>query len=650
MLQLFFKTEKSVRMFNHIFCVFLLMLMTACSDGGDGSSSDIISESGNPESETGTIAFTIENPETAARKSGISGLLSATSDLLGPRSAMADFPAECDSDIVEISAVVYDEFNAEMLSAGPWQCSAHSGKIGGVRPGTDRKLVLLAKNDKGDIIYRTEEGGITVTGGQTNEITIAPFESFVPDLTGENGSLNWQNVNGAVLYRVVIKEENSDTPVVDEKITTQSYTPQNLSEIINYHVLVYAADSYGNQSSESESYTIAALPVPTVPENIKSENGIGQATVTWDAADNADSYTVRYKASESDWILAGETDTTSMTVSDLIPGTLYTFSVQAVNPAGGSGFSAEISALPMTDFSGTWISESSGNWSVFNPALGLPAGYPAEGFIIDNSKKELILHQADNRITGTITAYDFYSNLPDVTVTYKYSIEGMVVGNTIDKLVMMPLFSEQLYEEYHFSGDYEVWKFLDPETREYTVTSVSNNGEDYLDFKAVEEDPEDDCLTKNYDGTCLVYEHIPSGHDYVKISDSPSESLVITFDPNPATPVWDPNRMAYVYHFTYSVHNPNPFPVEILAFGQFNECFADMNACSYTAKDFSNRFNACDPSGTFISAGGTACDTEWWKSDTSINADRKGYYAIWFKDDKGNIRVSLSEPLTMKKP
>jgi len=263
MIQFFFRTEKSVRMFSHVFCVFLLLLMTGCSGGGDGSSSDFMSESENPESETGTIAFTIENPEQAARKSGISGLVSGTADMLGPRSAMAGFTDDCDTDIVEISALVYDEFNAEMLSAGPWKCSAHSGKIGGVRPGSDRKLVLLAKNDKGHITYRTEAGGITVTGGQTSEVAIAGFQSFVPVLTGNNDFLEWQQVSGAASYRIEIKKESSNSIVKEDTVICYA-SPCSL-KIERYtdthYALAYAIDVYGNQSSESERYIISALTV-----------------------------------------------------------------------------------------------------------------------------------------------------------------------------------------------------------------------------------------------------------------------------------------------------------------------------------------------------------------------------------------------------
>jgi len=520
MIQFFFRTEKSVRMFSHVFCVFLLLLITGCSGSGDGSSSDFMSESENPESETGTIAFTIENPEQAARKSGISGLVSGTADMLGPRSAMAGFTDDCDTDIVEISALVYDESNAEMLSAGPWPCSAHSGKIGGVRPGSDRKLLLLAKNDKGSIIYRTEATGITVTGGQTNEVSIAPFQSFVPVLTREDALLKWQNVSGAVSYRVVITEENIDTPLADETIAAQSYAPQNLSEIITYYANVYAIDSYGHQGGESEKYTFAALTVPPVPANIKAENGFGQITVTWDAADNADFYVVRYKTSESDWISAGETEGTSITVSGLTAGTSYTFSVQAVNSVGASAYSVETSVTPWSNFSGIWYYERKGTCLRWDPnQTDLPSDYPKNG-IIYLEKAELNLFQTGNQITGKKKGSMRVEEFSNHMVEVEYDIKGTVIGNVLNA-VETPLHSYQEVYEY-FEGGGWISLYNDenpPEVEEVTYEMIFDQEKHYLIEDEITDD--DSCGFKNYDGSCVEFhsDMVPDEYDYVKISD-----------------------------------------------------------------------------------------------------------------------------------
>ncbi len=129
----------------------------------------------------------------------------------------------------------------------------------------------------------------------------------------------------------------------------------------------------------------------------------------------------------------------------------------------------------------------------------------------------------------------------------------------------------------------------------------------------------------------------------------PSEThqpLEITFSPNPVDPIQRPSDL--FYELTYTVYNPNNYPVEVLRFGQFNECLTTMAECLYSSDDFVNWFTFCDQPSTVIAAKGTYCDQEWWVSRSYSASDETGNYAFWYKDNEGTTRVAISEPLTLR--
>jgi hypothetical protein len=133
-------------------------------------------------------------------------------------------------------------------------------------------------------------------------------------------------------------------------------------------------------------------------------------------------------------------------------------------------------------------------------------------------------------------------------------------------------------------------------------------------------------------------------------SDSELGGLLITFDPNPVTPTQD-EEGNWVWWLTFSVHNPNDYPVQVLAFGNFNECLGDISLCSYETRDFASWFTGCGPGSPYVPAHGTACDHAWWISQaTAPREDVMGRYAVYYEGANGEISAAISEPLTLRKP
>jgi N-acetylneuraminic acid mutarotase len=69
--------------------------------------------------------------------------------------------------IETVDARVYDENGDFLVPGGPWSCEDHEGIIGGVGPGNERTVVLMARNMAGDILFRDEMTGVSVAAGKT---------------------------------------------------------------------------------------------------------------------------------------------------------------------------------------------------------------------------------------------------------------------------------------------------------------------------------------------------------------------------------------------------------------------------------------------------------------------------------------------------
>jgi len=127
-----------------------------------------------------------------------------------------------------------------------------------------------------------------------------------------------------------------------------------------------------------------------------------------------------------------------------------------------------------------------------------------------------------------------------------------------------------------------------------------------------------------------------------------NKKLVITFESNDVMPTWNESKKEWYYYLTYTVYNPNDFPVEILAWGQFNECLSNIEECTEDPLNFQKWLTSCGHGSMYVPAKGYACDTSWWMSGYACNGDETGNYAVWYKDEAGNAQVSVSENLTLR--
>jgi hypothetical protein len=119
------------------------------------------------------------------------------------------------------------------------------------------------------------------------------------------------------------------------------------------YYMLFLVDSSG-VPSVAKFVQVGAQPgVPAVPTNVMATAANGQVTLSWSASSGATSYNVkRSTTSGGPYTTVASPSTTSYTDGGLTNGTTYYYVVSAVNTAGESANSTQVSATPASpDFS-----------------------------------------------------------------------------------------------------------------------------------------------------------------------------------------------------------------------------------------------------------------------------------------------------------
>ena len=166
-------------------------------------------------------------------------------------------------------------------------------------------------------------------------------------------ALSWSAAAGATSYNIY-RSTTSGTEVKiatnPATITTTSYIDTGLTNGTTYYYKVTAVNSAGESGLSGEVSAKPVLTVPAAPTNLTAAAGNTQVALSWSAATGATSYNI-YRSTTSGTEVKIATNpvtitTASYTDTGLTNGTRYYYKVTAVNSAGESGLSSEVSATP----------------------------------------------------------------------------------------------------------------------------------------------------------------------------------------------------------------------------------------------------------------------------------------------------------------
>jgi hypothetical protein len=205
-----------------------------------------------------------------------------------------------------------------------------------------------------NLVFSTERK-VTITDAALSSGITGVIYKATLSATGGTAPYTWAKVSGNLPDGLTLSEAGviSGTPTKEGAF---SFT-------------VSATDKSGSKDEASLSITITAAGAPGKPTSLKVEPGNGSVTLTWDApsSDGGEAIT-KYEVKIGDdetWATAAGK---SHTFSGLTNGTLYTFSVRAVN-AKGAGEAATMTAKPVAPNVGSDPNTDTGNTSSGSEAV-----------------------------------------------------------------------------------------------------------------------------------------------------------------------------------------------------------------------------------------------------------------------------------------
>ena len=222
----------------------------------------------------------------------------------------------------------------------------------GLSDGTTYYYIVTAVNSTGEGAASVQAAATTITPAPAPTIPAAPAGMTATGGT-QQVTLSWSAVAQATSYNIYWSTTSGVTKANGTRIAgvTSPYVQTGLSAGTTYYYIVTAANSAGESAASSQvsATTAAPLPsVPSVPSGAMAAGGAKQVTVTWAAASGATSYNLYWSRT------AGVTPATGTKITGavspyiqtgLLDGTTYYYVVTAVNSAGESAASAQVSAV-----------------------------------------------------------------------------------------------------------------------------------------------------------------------------------------------------------------------------------------------------------------------------------------------------------------
>ena len=159
-------------------------------------------------------------------------------------------------------------------------------------------------------------------------------------------NLTWNTSSGATGYYVKRSTSSGSETQIATRSTT-AYTDNAVTNGTKYYYLVSAYNSYGQSANSAEvSVTPVAPPPPAVPTGLAATAGNMQVALSWTASSGATSYHVKRSTTSGGEMQIAAPASANFTDMGLTNGTKYYYLVSAVNSAGESANSAEVSATP----------------------------------------------------------------------------------------------------------------------------------------------------------------------------------------------------------------------------------------------------------------------------------------------------------------
>ena len=244
--------------------------------------------------------------------------------------------------------------------------------------------------------------------------------------TGGNASvtLSWSApasnggaaIAGYDIYRGTTAGGESATPVASN-VTATSYTDTGLTNGTTYYYTVAAVNSAGLSPPSGEASATPRPTVPSAPLAVTAAGANASVSLAWSAPASTggapvtgyDVYRGTTAGGESGTPVASNVTATSYTDTSVTNGTTYYYTVAAVNSAGISPRSSEVSATPQPPASAAYVRRAgSVTASSSRTTTSVPVSSP--GVVAGHTLVVSMLLSSTSSITGAVSIKDSAGN------------------------------------------------------------------------------------------------------------------------------------------------------------------------------------------------------------------------------------------------
>ena len=209
--------------------------------------------------------------------------------------------------------------------------------------------------------YFYEVSAVNSTGesANSNEINATPTApatapSAPTGLQGAAGNaqvvLTWTASTGATSYHVK-RSTTSGTETQISAPTSTSFTDTTVTNGTKYFYVVSAVNANGESANSNEVSATPTAPAtaPATPTGLQATGGNAQISLTWNASTGATSYNVKRSTTSGGPFTSTLASPTASNYVDttVTNGTAYFYVVSAVNAAGESANSSQVTATPV---------------------------------------------------------------------------------------------------------------------------------------------------------------------------------------------------------------------------------------------------------------------------------------------------------------
>ena len=163
-------------------------------------------------------------------------------------------------------------------------------------------------------------------------------------------ALTWNTVSDATSYHVKRSTTNGGPYTQISAPSATNFTDTPLTNGTKYFYVVTAVNSAGESpnSAQASATPVAPVQIPAAPTNLIATPGNAQVSLNWNSSATATNYHVKRSiTSGGPYTQIAAPASTNYTDPGLANGTTYYYVVSALNSAGESANSAQVSATPI---------------------------------------------------------------------------------------------------------------------------------------------------------------------------------------------------------------------------------------------------------------------------------------------------------------